>query len=121
VTRLRILLVEDDVLLGISLGEMLEAMGYSVCAIEATEADAVFAAARDHPGLMIVDVGLGEGSGIDAVDQILLTGPVPHLFTSGDSLRVRALRPDAVVIQKPFREPELARAIDQALAPQLHV
>jgi CheY-like chemotaxis protein len=114
---LRILVVEDDSLIGVLLGEMLEGMGHHVCAIEATETDAVIAAARHHPGLMIVDVRLGEGSGIGAVDRILLTGPVPFLFTSGDSLRVRTLKPDAVVIQKPFREAELARAIEQALAP----
>jgi DNA-binding response OmpR family regulator len=115
---LRILVVEDDVLIGVLLGEMLESMGYEVCSIEATEAGAVSAAAKLRPGLMIVDVGLGEGSGIRAVDEILLAGPTPHLFTSGDAKRVRAQRPDAIVMQKPFREAELGRAIDRALAPQ---
>jgi len=116
---LKILVVEDDSLIGALLGDMLEGMGHNVCAIEATEADAVIAAARHCPGLMIVDVGLGDGSGIGAVDQILLTGPIPFLFTSGDSLRVRALKPNAVVIQKPFREAELAHAIERALCPPM--
>lgn len=114
---LSVLVVEDDALIGFLLGEMLEGMGYEVCAIEATEAGAVSAAARHRPELMIVDVGLGEGSGISAVEQILRAGPAAYLYTSGDALRVQALRPDAVVIQKPFRETELARAIDRALAP----
>jgi DNA-binding response OmpR family regulator len=115
-TALRILLVEDDSLIGLLLGDMLESMGYEICAIEATEANAVIAAALHHPGLMIVDAGLCEGSGIGAVDEILRCGPVPFLFTSGDSLGVRLLKPDAVVIQKPFREFELAAAIERALA-----
>ena len=90
-------------------------MGHDVCAIETTAADAVTAAVRYKPDLLIVDVRLGDGSGISAVEEILRTGPIPHVFVSGDTSRVKALGPDAVVIQKPFREADLARAIQRAL------
>ena len=43
---LRILIVEDDALIGMLLAEMLEDMGHGLCAIEATEADAVTAVIR---------------------------------------------------------------------------
>ncbi len=111
---LRILVVEDDILIGMLLAEMLEGMGHDVCAVEATEADAVTAALQYKPDLMIVDARLGDGSGVSAVEQILRTGPVPHLFVSGETSKVKALRPDAVVIQKPFLETDLARAIQRA-------
>jgi two-component system, response regulator PdtaR len=114
-TALRVLVVEDDALIGMLLAEMLEEMGHEVCAIEATEADAVTAAVRCRPDLMIVDAQLGDGSGVSAVEKIGRTGSVPHLFVSGDISRIGALRPGAVVIQKPFREAELARAIQRAL------
>jgi CheY-like chemotaxis protein len=114
---LRVLVVEDDAMIGVLLGEMLEGMGYDVCGIEATEAEAVTAAARCKPDLMIVDVNLGEGSGVSAIDTIHRAGPVPHVFVSGDIARVRALRPDSIVIQKPYRESELARVIQRALEP----
>jgi hypothetical protein len=65
---------------------------------------------------MIVDAGLGRGSGVSAVEEILRAGPLAHLFVSGDAERVRRRRPDAIVVRKPFREAELARAIDVALA-----
>jgi CheY-like chemotaxis protein len=91
---LRVLVIEDDALLGLFLGEMLEGMGHSVCAIEATEAGAVTAAAQFRPDLMIVDAQLREGSGVSAVGQILQTGFVPHVFVSGAN--VQALRPGAV-------------------------
>ncbi len=81
---LRILVVEDDALIGMLLGDMLEVMGHQVCAIEATEAGAVAAAAQWAPDLMIVDVNLYEGNGISAVDQILVKGFVPHVFVTGD-------------------------------------
>ena len=112
---LRVLVVEDNAIIGMLLAEVLAGMGHDVCAIEATEADAVTAATRCGPDLMFVDVQLGDGSGVSAVEKILRTGFVPHVFVSGDTLGVRALRPDAVVIQKPFRESDLARAIQRAL------
>ncbi len=64
-----------------------------------------------HPDLMIVDVGLGEASGIAAVKEILRAGFVPHVFVTGDALRGLSLGPDAVLIQKPFREPDIVQAI----------
>jgi two-component system, response regulator PdtaR len=113
-TPLRVLVMEDDAMIGILLAEVLVGMGY-VCAIEATEADAVAAAVRCRPELMIVDVRLGEGSGVAAVEEITRTGAVPHVFVSGDPSRVQGLRPGAVFIQKPFSESALAGAIQRAL------
>jgi len=113
-TALRILLVEDEIMIGTLLAEVLVEMGHDICGIEATEADAVASAARCGPDLMIVDVWLDEGNGISAVAEILLAGPMPHFFVSGDIARARALKPDVVVMQKPFRELDLALAIDRA-------
>jgi CheY-like chemotaxis protein len=115
VNRVRILLVEDDALIGVLLGEMLTGMGFAVCAIEATESAAVLAAVQHKPDLIIADATLAQGSGLSAVDRILRTGPVAHLFTSGDGLRVKLAKPAAVVLQKPFDEAALADAIRRAL------
>jgi DNA-binding response OmpR family regulator len=112
---LRIIVVEDDALVGLLLGEMLEQMGHDVCAIEATEDEAVVGADELRPDLMIVDAWLGEGNGISAVDKIEHNGPMPHIFVSGDIAKVKALRPDSVMVQKPFHEDELAYAIERAL------
>jgi CheY-like chemotaxis protein len=114
-TALRVLVVEDDAIIGELLAEMLEGMGHDVCAVEGTEADAVAAAARWRPDLMIVDVRLGEGSGVSAVDEIHRAGPIPHVFVSADITRLQALRPGAAIIQKPYREADLARVIQRAL------
>ena len=113
---LRVLVVEDDALLAMLLAELLASMGHDVCATAATEAEALIAAIRYRPDLMIVDAGLGRGSGVSAVEEILRAGPVAHVFVRGDAESVCRRRPDAIVIRKPFREAELARAIDAALA-----
>jgi DNA-binding response OmpR family regulator len=112
---LRVLVVEDEMLIGMLLAEALGAMGYDVCAVEETEAGAVAAAARCNPDLMIVDARLRQGSGVSAVEEILRTGWIPHVFVSGETSTIQALRPGAIVIQKPFRDMELNRAIQRAL------
>jgi DNA-binding response OmpR family regulator len=113
---LRVLVIEDDALIAMLLSELLAGMGHDVCATAATEADAVIAATCYRPDLMIVDAGLGRGSGVSAVEEIQRGGPVAHLFISGDAGRVRTRKPGAVVVRKPFHKAELARAIDMALA-----
>ncbi|MDR3461115.1 MAG: response regulator [Beijerinckiaceae bacterium] len=113
---LRILVLEDDAMIGMLLAAILEEMGHTVCAIEATETDAVSAAARYRPDLMIVDARLGNGSGLAAMDEVLRTGFIPHFFISGNIAKVTALRPGAVVLEKPFRDIQLARTIELALA-----
>ena len=115
-TPLRVLVMEDDALLGFMLGEVLEELGYAVSAIAATHPDAVLAARSDRPDLMIVDVHLRAGSGIQAVAEICETGFVPHVFVTGDIAEVNRQCPGSVAIQKPFLEADLTRAIAQALA-----
>jgi two-component system, response regulator PdtaR len=113
---LRVLVVEDDALIAMLLERVLVGMGHDVCATAATEAEAVIAATRYRPDLMIVDAGLRQGSGVSAVEEICRVAPLAHVFISGDAERVRLRQPDAVVVRKPFREAELARAIEIALA-----
>jgi CheY-like chemotaxis protein len=115
VTALRILVVEDEPAIAELLSEVLAGMGHEVCAVAATEGDAVAAADRCHPDLMIVDVRLAVGSGVNAVDAILRGGHVPHVFVSADIATVQALRLKSIVMQKPYREAELAWAIQRSM------
>ena len=69
-----------------------------------------------RPDLMIVDVGLGEASGVVAVKEIFRGGFVPHVFVTGASVRGMPLGPETVLIQKPFRVSDLEQAIKRALA-----
>ncbi len=112
-TALRILLVEDDAGICTALAETLESLGHSVCATAASETEAVAAARRHLPDLMIVDIGLAMGSGVTAVEQILMAGPVPHFFMSG-------VLPEHTVkgvplLKKPFRAADLVLSIEAAL------
>ncbi len=116
----RILVIEDDALIGMLYADLLNEMGHTVCAIKTSEAEAVAAAHHHRPDLMIVDAVLGRGSGVSAVNEILRSGFIPHVFISGDSASVRAIRPDAIVMEKPVRDQDLARAIQRALGGALN-
>lgn len=110
---LRVIVVEDNAVIGMLLTEMILGMGHEVCALERTEKDAVAATLRCKPDLMIVDARLGEGSGIAAVEAILRTWSVPHIFISGAAVDVP--RSGSIVLRKPFLEADLVRAIERAV------
>jgi DNA-binding response OmpR family regulator len=112
---LRVLVVEDDLMIGPLLAEVLEDLGHVVVAV-VVDADAAVAAARNsRPDLMIVDIKLGERSGVAAVREILRQGFVPHVFVTGDLLRNLELGPDAVLIKKPYRRADLVAAIARVI------
>jgi len=108
---LNILVAEDDELIGELLSEMLVQMGHGVCSIETTEAGTVAAARLYQPDLLIVDLRLSPGSGVDAVDLIMQTRFIPHILVSGSIARLRELRPDAIMLEKPYTQAALAAAI----------
>lgn len=112
---LRILIIEDEPIIAMLFEELLTELGHNVVGIADTEAVAVAAALKHKPDLMFVDAHLGKWSGVAAVEVILRTRFIPHIFTSGDVSSVRAQRPDAIVISKPFRETDLINAIEMAM------
>jgi CheY-like chemotaxis protein len=111
--RLRILVAEDDAMIATLLGELLEGLGHDVCSIEASEAGLVSAALRERPDLMIVDANLGAGSGLAAIREVLRLEDIPYLLMSGGPVKMAPQ--DAVVLEKPFWESDLVRAIERAL------
>jgi CheY-like chemotaxis protein len=107
------LIVEDDAIIAMSLGDLLIGMGHTVCATVESEPDAVAAAARYKPDLIMVDANLYEGTGISAIAKILLDRFIPHIFMTGDPYMIQALAPGAIILRKPFKLHDLVSAIDR--------
>lgn len=105
---------------GLLTAEMLESMGHLVCAVVATQFQAVSTAILSRPDLLVVDAKLGHGSGVHAVQTIMRTRKIPHFFITGHAALVTAALPGALVVQKPFHEVDLAlaimRSVDQKVA-----
>lgn len=113
-TTLKVLVAEDDAMIGGLLAEILTRMGHDVCAVELTAAGAASAEARCRPDLMIVDVQLGNGNGVDAVAEIDRARSVPHVFVKGNVSEMQRLQPDALLMWKPYREADPAWVIQRA-------
>jgi CheY-like chemotaxis protein len=100
VKALRVLLVEDDVLIGALLAELLSILGHHVCATAQTESDAVAAAAQHGPDLILLDIMLKQGDGISGMRRISQTHDAPHVFMTGGGRR--DIPEGAVILYKPF-------------------
>jgi CheY-like chemotaxis protein len=110
---LRVLVVEDDVLIGTLLAEMLAEMGHRVEAVVTTQDEAVQAAHLYAPDLIVIDEKLQTGSGSSAMAEILRKGFIPHVLMSGGSRR--ASQAGSAFLAKPFMENDLRQGMQTAL------
>ena len=106
----KLLLVEDDITLGTTLQERLEREGYAVeWAKNLAEANRLFAAAPMD--LVILDVGLPDGSGFDFAQKVRKESFTPFLFVTaqaGAPERLRGFELGAEeFIPKPFHLKEI--------------
>ena len=107
---LRILLVEDDGNVSALMVELLTEMGHDVCNVATTEPEAVAAAERLSPDLMIVDIRLRVGGGVPAMATILRRTAMPHIFMTGGSRQ--GIPDNAAILHKPFGALGLTAALD---------
>lgn len=112
---MRAFIIEDDYLIGQSLQDMLERLGFDKFSFARSEDAAVMGATEQQIDLITADVRLLPGDGLNAVEAICTRREIPVVFITGyaDELRDRA--PDAIVVQKPVKQEELAAAVRQAL------
>jgi len=118
--KLQILIVEDEAIVSMDLRYKLEAMGYSVAAEISSGEEAVEAASRLHPDVVLMDIGLsGEMDGIDAAVQIhgQLDVPVVYLTAYVDEAtleRAKATEPSGYIL-KPFDDASLRAVVEMAM------
>jgi PAS domain S-box-containing protein len=121
----RILVVEDDALIARALALRLAALGFTVAGPVASGEEAVAAAARERPDLVLMDIVLpGAVDGIDAARVIIDEQRVPLLYLTAYAdeerfARARITAPHAYLI-KPYSDRELQLAIELALQRHQH-
>ena len=119
-----VLIIEDEPIIALDLTRLVRELGHRVAATAATHAEAVAAARETHPGLVLADIRLADGSsGMDAASEILTSFNIPVIFiTAFPEHLLTGERPEpAFLITKPFREDAVKALIGQALffhAPQ---
>ena len=116
----KILVVEDEVMVAMTLEDTLEALGYEVVGTADNGGDAIRLAAGKEPDLILMDIRIrGEIDGIEAAERIAENLDIPVVFLTAHSdeqtlMRALKTQPYGFLI-KPFRERELYSNIEMAI------
>jgi two-component sensor histidine kinase/CheY-like chemotaxis protein len=114
----RLLLVEDEMMVGMFMQEVLETIGYRPTDPIGRLADAIAAATNERFRGAVLDMNLN-GEIVYPLAELLTEQSVPFLFVTGYAPRSVDPRFAAVpILQKPVMQEELASALQDVLARQ---
>jgi len=119
--KVKILIVEDEMLIGAKIALFLAELGYEVTGLLPKAEDALPHVLEDMPDMALLDVRLkGEMDGIALAEALHSAHNLPVIFltanTDDDTFgRAKRARPFAF-LQKPFRKTELKRALELAVS-----
>lgn len=113
----KVLLVEDEAMISMLMEDMLSDLGCEVVGPASALAPAIELARSVDIDVAVLDVNLG-GSPVFELADVLRELRVPMIFSTGyGEAGLRSADQGAPVLRKPFRIPELADALRQALGP----
>ena len=109
--RLRILIVEDEMLVAMNVEDMLLDLGHEVAGIASRLAPALQLAGDADIDAAILDVNLA-GEPSFPVAELLDRRGIPFLFATGYGLQgIEERYRSRILLQKPFRSVDLAEAL----------
>jgi DNA-binding response OmpR family regulator len=109
---LKVLIVEDDLMLADFAEEILVEHGYEISGIARTVADAVALAQRSRPDLVVLDLRLADGGlGTEVAAQLASPGRPGILYVTGNMSQVALTHGDAC-LAKPYRSVDLVRGLE---------
>ena len=116
----RILIVEDDAIVAMTIEDSLHEMGYSVVGPAANAEDAIRIAGDEKPDLILMDIRIqGERDGIEAASEITRSYNIPVIYLTAysddETIRRAAKTQPYGFLTKPFRQKEMYSTIEIAL------
>jgi len=111
----RVLLVEDEFVVSMTLKLQLESRGYDVVGTAHTAEAGIELACELRPDVVLMDIGLPDRDGVEATKEIMQLAPTNVIIVTayGDHRVQQALDSGAqLVLAKPILEEQLAQAID---------
>lgn len=115
-TRPRVLIVEDEALLAMTLEDCLVEWGFEVVGPAMTLADASELATSASFDMAILDVNIG-GEASFGVAALIAKRGIPFIFATGYGTAAQdEAGPGVTVVHKPYRANDLREAVTNALA-----
>lgn len=110
---LRVLIVEDEILLSIELEYVLQELGHEIVGVAASSREAIDLAEKTNPDLALVDIHLSDGpTGVDLANRLCENGKTRCVFMSANINRIPDDYAGAVgYIGKPYTETGFKSAI----------
>jgi CheY-like chemotaxis protein len=117
---LRILIVEDEILIALELESLLQDLGHDVVGIASSSKDAIALGQEIKPDLAFVDIHLADGpTGVDVARQLAAQHQVTVLFMTANAKRIPEDFAGAWgVIAKPYTERGVREALAYVMAGQ---
>ena len=118
---IKILVVEDEMIIGAKISMHLSTLGYEVTGIVPRGEEAVMHAEQNPPDIVLLDINLkGTIDGIETAKLMQRFGEMPIIYLTantdeGTFNRAKATRPFAF-ISKPFKQLDLQRAIELTIS-----
>ncbi|HTD39465.1 MAG TPA: response regulator [Mucilaginibacter sp.] len=118
---LKIGIVEDELVIGRTILNTLNELGYSYCGPATSYTEAMEMLEQDKPDLLLLDIQLsGKKDGIDVAQKLNELYPIPFIFltanSDGETIdRAKKVKPHAYIV-KPFTKEELFAAIEIAFS-----
>jgi len=115
---MRVLIADDEAIIRLGLGEMLEDLGHTVVGSVGDGDAAVQMARESRPDLVILDIKMPGMSGLDAAEAITSEHPVPVIILSAYSDRALVEQAAGLAVQgylvKPVRPADLEPTLQLA-------
>lgn len=117
----KILVVEDEMIIGAKISMQLTNLGYQVTGILPRGEDAILHVQENKPDLVLLDINLkGEINGIETATQLQRVADIPIIYLTANSdeatfNRAKVTRPYAF-ISKPYKQLDLQRAIELTIS-----
>jgi two-component system, response regulator PdtaR len=109
---MRILIVEDEPIIALNTEADLETAGHTVVGFAMTSDEAISLADRCRPDLVLMDVRLAKGNGVEAAEAIHNRWAIPSLFaTSYVEHSGATCRAALGCLRKPYNQQSLVRSI----------
>jgi DNA-binding LytR/AlgR family response regulator len=120
-TPVKILVVEDEMIIGAKISMQLTSLGYEVTGILPRGEEAILHAKENKPDIILLDINLkGKLDGIETATELQQQAAIPIIYITANSdeatfNRAKSTKPYAF-ITKPFKQLDLQRAIELTIS-----